>query len=722
MKLFYTTIALWLSLTCVGQSLYLSTTSGDIHSLDITTCDLRLVCATGLGIGDLALSKEETLYAIIANGELYEIDTITGGSEFVYDFDGQAYNSLTIDEQGVFYASGSQGLLATYDTNTGIGGILGNMGARATGDLTFYQGDLYAAVREDRILKVNIESPSESEVVVDENILGDVWGIVSHSDGTCSDITAYMISGGLDQNGLPINSAIYGVDFELSIFIEICQLPLLITGGASSFEYLAADPLRIDSVHIVDAQCLQNNGLLEVYTEGGEGVVSYQLNNNMPQADYIFTNLFDGQYLVTVMDANNCNDTLTVAVETSGLPVQVELTSQPTVCGLMTGSISGSYSSDNLPLMYSIDDGVSFSSMLQFTNLAAGNYELLVEDATGCQTRTFVSVPAETAAGIVSVDVIPLACTGPSGIITVQANIGEVTYSLDAELYQSSNVFDVAVAGQYTVYIQDINGCTDQDTVTLSPLVIDTIGTVVATNTTCGLPNGQIEVEPTAGAVYSITESDYSSATMWTELSAGQYTVSMIDGGGCLTQRTAVLEASVPVEISEYQATNAECGQANGTATVSLSSAVSSLLEVYYNNDYLGGDLTITDLPAGMATIKVVESQDGCRDSIAVEIGQDECAFAVPNVFSPNGDGTNERLVIALHPDAQVRFADFFIYDRYGNLVSDISSAQISERELSWDGTFGGIAAESGVYTYSLTLVNPNGGVDHVLGDITLLR
>jgi len=278
------------------------------------------------------------------------------------------------------------------------------------------------------------------------------------------------------------------------------------------------------------------------------------------------------------------------------------------------------------------------------------------------------------------------------------------------------------VAGQYTVYIQDINGCTDQDTVTLSPLVIDTIGTVVATNTTCGLPNGQIEVEPTAGAVYSITESDYSSATMWTELSAGQYTVSMIDGGGCLTQRTAVLEASVPVEISEYQATNAECGQANGTATVSLSSAVSSLLEVYYNNDYLGGDLTITDLPAGMATIKVVESQDGCRDSIAVEIGQDECAFAVPNVFSPNGDGTNERLVIALHPDAQVRFADFFIYDRYGNLVSDISSAQISERELSWDGTFGGIAAESGVYTYSLTLVNPNGGVDHVLGDITLLR
>jgi len=234
MKLFYTTIALWLSLTCVGQSLYLSTTSGDIHSLDITTCDLRLVCATGLGIGDLALSKEETLYAIIANGELYEIDTITGGSEFVYDFDGQAYNSLTIDEQGVFYASGSQGLLATYDTNTGIGGILGNMGARATGDLTFYQGDLYAAVREDRILKVNIESPSESEVVVDENILGDVWGIVSHSDGTCSDM------------------------------------------------------LRIDSVHIVDAQCLQNNGLLEVYTEGGEGVVSYQLNNNMPQADYIF--------------------------------------------------------------------------------------------------------------------------------------------------------------------------------------------------------------------------------------------------------------------------------------------------------------------------------------------------------------------------------------------------------------------------------------------------
>jgi len=722
MKLFVCIAAVFVSLTSVSQSLYLSTTSGDIHSLDITTCDLRLVCETGLPIGDLALSKEELLYAIVANGEVYEIDTTSGDSNLIFDFDNQAYNSLTIDDQGVFYASGSQGLLATYDTNAGIGGILGNMGARATGDLTFYQGELYAAVREDRILKVNIESPSESEVVVDEDIVGDVWGIVSHSDGTCSDITAYMISGGLDNNGLPITSVIYSVDFEQSAFVELCQLPLLITGGASSFEYLAADPLEIDSVNVVDAQCLENSGLIEIFVEGGQGVISYQLNQDVPQFDSVFTNLFEGQYLLTVQDVDGCVDTLTIALETTGLPEQIELTVLPTICGLMTGSISGSYTSDNTPLMYSIDDGVSYSDVLQFSNLSSGSYELLIEDALGCQIRTFVSVPDETAASIISVDVVPLACTGPSGIITVEVNISDVTYSLDAQTYQQSNVFEVAEAGQYTVYIQDVNGCTDQEEVTLLPLQVDSIGTVTVTNTTCGLPNGRIDVDPTAGAVYSIDDSEYNSTTSWNSLPAGEYTVSMTDAGGCLTQQQAVLEPSTPLEIGQYQATSAECGEANGTVTVSLATEPSDLLEVYYEADYQGGDLTVSDLPAGTGTITVVEPQFGCRDSILVDIGQDECVFEIPNIFSPNGDSANDRLIVALHPAAQVRFADFYIYDRYGNLVADLAAVMDSERELSWDGTFAGRAVASGVYTYSLTLIDPDGGIDHILGDITLLR
>jgi gliding motility-associated-like protein len=65
----------------------------------------------------------------------------------------------------------------------------------------------------------------------------------------------------------------------------------------------------------------------------------------------------------------------------------------------------------------------------------------------------------------------------------------------------------------------------------------------------------------------------------------------------------------------------------------------------------------------------------------------------VPNAFSPNGDGKNEKWEIPyLDPSFE---AEVSLYNRYGQLVYHVKGTRVS-----WDGTIKGVAQGSGVYVY----------------------
>jgi WD40 repeat protein len=130
------------------------------------------------------------LFGISANGNLYEINAKKGKISLIYDFDGQYYNSLTISSNGIVYATGNKGILMSLDLSNGISTNHGNIEFEATGDLTFFQGEIYVAVTMDRIAHVDVNQPENNTVKIQGQTNGKIFGIVSFAE-SCNEIQTF---------------------------------------------------------------------------------------------------------------------------------------------------------------------------------------------------------------------------------------------------------------------------------------------------------------------------------------------------------------------------------------------------------------------------------------------------------------------------------------------------------------------------------------------------
>ncbi len=93
----------------------------------------------------------------------------------------------------------------------------------------------------------------------------------------------------------------------------------------------------------------------------------------------------------------------------------------------------------------------------------------------------------------------------------------------------------------------------------------------------------------------------------------------------------------------------------------------------------------------------------------------DKCIF-IPNAFSPNGDGINDKFVLS----QTCAVSDFHlrIYDRWGKMVFDTKDIR-----RSWTGTIEGEYVNAGVYVYILEYRSAGTKLDKFLkGNITVLR
>lgn len=92
----------------------------------------------------------------------------------------------------------------------------------------------------------------------------------------------------------------------------------------------------------------------------------------------------------------------------------------------------------------------------------------------------------------------------------------------------------------------------------------------------------------------------------------------------------------------------------------------------------------------------------GCASTVEKTIKvYSSCYLAVPNAFTPNGDGKNDYLIPLNTMRAEN--LDFKIYDRWGQLVF-----QANDCARGWDGTFKGTPQPGGVYLWFLTFVDRN--------------
>lgn len=95
-----------------------------------------------------------------------------------------------------------------------------------------------------------------------------------------------------------------------------------------------------------------------------------------------------------------------------------------------------------------------------------------------------------------------------------------------------------------------------------------------------------------------------------------------------------------------------------------------------------------------------------------------ENCLAVPNAFTPNGDGINDRFTPGIV--CPLQYYRLRLYNRYGELVYETTSTSDG-----WDGTLRGTPQGIGVYHYYIdyTTLLPNGTPSKMIkGNVTLIR
>ena len=107
-------------------------------------------------------------------------------------------------------------------------------------------------------------------------------------------------------------------------------------------------------------------------------------------------------------------------------------------------------------------------------------------------------------------------------------------------------------------------------------------------------------------------------------------------------------------------------------------------------------------------------------DSVTVFIICDHSQIFIPNTFTPNGNGRNDKFYVHGKGIRAVKF--FRVYDRWGEIVFERANINVDDEQQGWDGTFKGKELPPDVYVYLVDAVCDTGEESQWKGDVMLLR
>lgn len=132
----------------------------------------------------------------------------------------------------------------------------------------------------------------------------------------------------------------------------------------------------------------------------------------------------------------------------------------PPACGVASGAftVAAEGTVEGIPVTYSLNGG-NFADVPTFANLSAGSYIITAKQGV-CEAT--IEVNLENAEGLkASAELTPSNCSTASGTITVNTTdaSGQVTFTLDGNLEQTSATFTGLTPGSYQVTAKDEIGC-----------------------------------------------------------------------------------------------------------------------------------------------------------------------------------------------------------------------------------------------------------------------
>ena len=386
---------------------------------------------------------------------------------------------------------------------------------------------------------------------------------------TCCLLTASFNNTTAGNNGDIVISGLQNGDMYSFDIVDVNGCPHTITGGP--FVGLPTAAAGVDDT-ICGALSMALNATPSFGTGAWTGPAGVTFTN-AASATSTVTVPSAGTYTLTWTEttAAGCSTSDDVDVTLSLLSMTDVVT--PSSCGASDGEMVITGAGGVTPYQYSNDNGGTFQASGTFSNLSAGNYQVVVQDALGCTVSGTVTVTDVGGITINSITPTSETCIGNcDGSLSIDAT-GATQFSIDSGLtYVAGNVFSNLCAGDYNVFVQDAAGCVASGVGAIAA-PDSLLMTLDTTNLLCfGECVGQIVVTPSGGSggySYSI---DGGATTQplatFSNLCAQTYNVVLEDVNGC--QATESITLTEPPAMSwTVGVTDATCnGMCDGIINV----------------------------------------------------------------------------------------------------------------------------------------------------------
>jgi outer membrane protein OmpA-like peptidoglycan-associated protein len=399
---------------------------------------------------------------------------------------------------------------------------------------------------------------------------------------------------------------------------------LTITDGSSCKQTLKTTLTQPEAftskiVDVKNVSCKgDKQGEIHINATGGVGPYKYSWSNGDKSQD--ITSALAGNYSVKITDANGCAQSLSaIIVEPNELVASLGAVINNNCFGETKGSIKTTVAGGKQPYRFAWNTG---DTTRNISNLAVGDYSMIVTDASGCSKNLKATVTGAPQLESKITDIVNVKCFGDkTGSVTVDVNGGTMPYGYSWSNNSTKQNLTDLPAGDYQLTVKDAKGCSST---TIAKLIQPAqLGVALDTvyNVKCfGDNKGFIDVSVSGGTrPLSYLWSNGSKAEDLVNILAGNYSVKVRDANGCIANLNAVVTEPQKLNLTLDSLVNVACsGQETGKIAVRASGGAKP-----YNYLWTNGETAsrVTKVAAGDYTVSVSDA-NGCKATNSSTITQ----------------------------------------------------------------------------------------------------
>ncbi len=469
--------------------------------------------------------------------------------------------------------------------------------------------------------------------------------------------------------------------------------------------------ISLSGIVVPMTSCISQNGAIDI-SVNPSGAYSYQWSNGASTQD--LSNIPAGTYSVTTTLGVTCTATETFVVANNTSPIDLTgFTTPNTSCTQPNGNIditvspSGSYT-------FIWSNGETTEDL---QDLTGGSYSVTVTETNGCTATEIFEVVNTNSNYSLDGSVTPNnSCISPNGAIDLTISpVGVYTYTWSNGA--STEDLQNLPSGTYLITVTDFNNCSSIAMFSITDTLTYPMITAALTPEACGGNTGAIDISviPVNGNIFFW--SNGSTNEDQTNLSAGNYAVTVTGSNGCASSDTFTLDnQNSNFTLTAVPVANNSCALPNGGIDLSLTPSGS------YGFVWSNGATTedLQNIPAGTYTVMVTDTLNCMSSSVFVVGDNTSTPVLSASIMQANCGANSGAIDLSVNPTGSNVFLwsngeitedlQNILPGSYSVIVTDINGCQA--RDTFDVQNINSNFSISAVQVENTACVNPSGSID----------